>query len=281
MLLEIFTIFLPCWEVIKAQSLRQETIDSIARWEARNKAGGAGTSVDTGSTFASWKKGRSKRATSVKSSSNSSILTMDALEHTLTKNPEPLQSFSALRDFSGENIAFLTRIAKWRTQFYPRIGSGERKSSMQPTEVNVRECFEVALRIYIDFVSSRGAEFQVNLSSTDFKKLENVFEDAARVVYGEEQTPDPATPFETANWRVGSEKTTRPTNGSEDAIMSPAEQGATMDNIRYWGDIPECFDEAVFDNAETSIKYLVLTNTWPKFVKERRSMDSFAAVETV
>lgn len=281
MLLEIFTIFLPCWEVMKAQSLRQETLDSIARWEARNKAGGAGTSVDTGSTLASWKKGRSKRATSVKSDSNSSILTMDALEHTLTKNPEPLQHFSALRDFSGENIAFLTRVASWRNQFYPRAGSGERKSSIQPTEVNIRECFEVALRIYIDFVSSRGAEFQVNLSSTDFKKLENVFEDAARVVYGEETTPDPATPFETANWRIGSEKTARPNNGSEDAIMTPAEQqGATMDNIRYWGEIPESFDEAVFDNAEISIKYLVLTNTWPKFVKERRSMDSLAALES-
>ena len=130
MLLEIFTIFLPCWEVVKAQSLRQETIDSIARWEARNKAGGAGTSVDTGSTLASWKKGRSKRAASVQTS-NSSILTMDALEHTLTKNPEPLQHFSALKDFSGENIAFLTRIAKWRGQFYPFAGSGDRKSSMQ------------------------------------------------------------------------------------------------------------------------------------------------------
>lgn len=280
MLLEIFTIFLPCWEVVKAQTLRQETLDSIARWEARNKAGGAGTSVDTGSSYGSWKKGRSKRAVSVKSDSNASILTMDALEHTLSKNPEPLQHFSALRDFSGENIAFLTRIAKWRTQFYPRIGADQRKSSIQPSEVNIRECFEVALRIYIDFVSSRGAEFQVNLSSTDFKKLEGVFEDAARVVYGEETTPDPATPFETANWRIGSEKTARPTNGSEDAIMSPEQQAITMDNIRYWGDIPETFDEAVFDNAETSIKYLVLTNTWPKFVKERRSLDSLAALES-
>lgn len=277
MLLEIFTIFVPCWEVLKAQSLKQETIDSIARWEARNKAGGAGTSVDTGSTFVSWKKGRSKRAASVQTS-NSSILTMDALEHTLTKNPEPLQHFSALKDFSGENIAFLTRIAKWRAQFYPCAGSGSRKSTMQPTETDVRESFEVALRIYIDFVSSQGAEFQVNLSSTDFKRLESVFEDAARVIYGGERTPDSATPFETPGWRIGSEKTAQP-NGSEDAIMSPTEsQGATIDNIRYWGEIPENFDEAVFDNAETSIKYLVLTNTWPKFVKERRSLDS-ASIE--
>lgn len=272
MLLEIFTIFLPCWEVIKAQSLRQETIDSIARWEARNKAGAAGTSVDTASSYGSWKKSRSKKAASIQTSSGSSILTMDALEHTLSKNPEPLQHFSALKDFSGENIAFLTRVAKWRNQFHPRQ-TGDRKSSMQPAEVNTRECFEAALRIYIDFISSRGAEFQINLSSTDFKKLEAIFEDAARVVYGEETVPDPATPFETGNWRVGSEKS-GPNNGSEDAIMTQSDSEVTMDNIRYWGEIPDTFDEAVFDNSEVHIKYLVLTNTWPKFVKERRSMDS-------
>ena len=41
--------------------------------------------------------------------------------------------------------------------------------------------------------------------------------------------------------------------------------------MQYWGEIPDEFDETVFDDAEKSIKYLVLTNTWPKFVRNRRS----------
>lgn len=279
MLLEIFTIFLPCWEVLKHQNLRQETLESIARWEARNKSGSGG-SLDTDSTTASYKKGRKSKAGSIASSSNGSVLTMDALEHTLVKNPEPLQQFSALKDFSGENIAFLRRVAEWKLKHYP-FQTADRKMSVisekgppsPTTAVDIRASFEDALRIYIDFISSRGAEFQINLSSTDFKKLAGIFEHAARIVYGDERTPDPATPFETDDWRVGP-KVGGSGSGSQEAIATPETQETELESIRYWGEIPDEFNEEAFDNAEISIKYLVLTNTWPKFVKSRRSMDS-------
>ena len=42
------------------------------------------------------------------------------------------------------------------------------------------------------------------------------------------------------------------------------------DRVQYWGDIPDEFDETIFDEAEKEIKYLVLTNTWPKFVRSSR-----------
>ena len=288
MLLEIFTIFLPVWEVLKHQSLRQETLESIARWEARNRggAGANGGSIETGSTYVSWKKARKSKAGSVSSSSNNSVLTMDALEHTLVKNPEPLQQLSALRDFSGENIAFLRRVAEWKLKFYAGKGFERNMSVIEekaggplsPTsQVDVRASFEEGLRIYIDFISSRGAEFQVNLSSPDFKKLAGVFENAARILYGDEHTPDPATPFETADWRAG------PKSSSQTAIAppdTPRSEETVMENIRYWGEIPEEFGENIFDDAEMSIKYLVLTNTWPKYVKARRSFDSADSLES-
>lgn len=277
MLIEIFTIFLPCFEVFKHQSLRHETLESIARWEARNKAGVAGDSFETGSTYTGLKKPRRSKAGSVSTNtSDNSILTMDALEHTLVKNPEPLQQFSALKDFSGENIAFLRRVAEWKTKFYPKGAErsmsviAEKGAPASPTtEVDMRSSFEEALRIYIDFISARGAEFQINLSSPDFKKLAAVFENAARIVYGDDQSPDPATPFETPGWRLNT------MNSNTSGVPESARSDETiMDNIRFWGDIPDEFGETVFDDAEVSIKYLVLTNTWPKFVKSRRSMDS-------
>lgn len=285
MLLEIFTILLPCWEVLKHQSLRAETLESIARWEARNK-GISGGSIDTGgSSYVSWKKPRRNKASSISSSSNNSVLTMDALEHTLVKNPEPLQQFSALKDFSGENIAFLRRVYDWRHRFYAIKGLDRKMSVISekgappsPTvQVDVRAAFEDALRIYIDFISSRGAEFQVNISSSDTKKLAGVFEHAARVVYGDDRSPDPALPFETPDWRIEPKSPT-----SQTAIATPGTPGSeetVLEDIRYWGDIPEEFGEDVFDDAEMSIKYLVLTNTWPKYVKSRRSMDSVDSLE--
>jgi hypothetical protein len=195
------------------------------------------------------------------STTGGSILTMDALEHTLAKNPEPLQEFSALRDFSGENIAFLTRIREWRAQYIVNAHAKDPvkdEKSSETTLTLTRECFESALRIYIDFISSNSAEFQVNLSSQDFKNLQAIFEGAARAVCGECKTPDPATPF-------------------ADVPKPHAELG---ENARYWGEIPEAFNECVFDDSEMSIKYLVLTNTWPKFIKERRSFDNVSNTES-
>ncbi|UNI16783.1 hypothetical protein JDV02_003186 [Purpureocillium takamizusanense] len=258
--LEFFTVFLPCWEVRKQRVLCQETLDSIARWESRQKCApaGAAKSVHSGSTAASSWAGRTK-AVSI-SSSGGSILTMDALEHTLAKNPEPLQHFSALRDFSGENIAFLTRVREWRAT-YLVLGKekteSEKDSTTTATPKLSRECYESALRIYMDFISNNSAEFQVNLSSADFKNLQAVFEPAARAIYGEKGSPDPATPFD-----------------------DTPRHNDTAELIRYWGEIPEGFGDGVFDDAEMSIKYLVLTNTWPKFIKERRSFDASSSVES-
>lgn len=266
MMIEIFTIFIPCWEVRKQQSLCQETLDSIARWESRQKSAHCAKSLtsESSSGMPSWM-GRGKTS-SISSSGNGSILTMDALEHTLAKNPEPLQHFSALRDFSGENIAFLTRIREWRATYLVRVtnkrGSSldrdpsEKETAVLAQEILSRECFESALRIYVDFISSNSAEFQVNLSSQDFKNLQAVFEPAARLIYGENRTPDSATPFD------------------EEPRLNE-----TLDKVRYWGDIPELFSDTVFDDSEMSIKYLVLTNTWPKFIKERRSFEAAGSVE--
>lgn len=35
--MEVFTVFLPCWEVMRHQVLQKETLDAIAQWEEKNK----------------------------------------------------------------------------------------------------------------------------------------------------------------------------------------------------------------------------------------------------
>lgn len=44
-----------------------------------------------------------------------------------------------------------------------------------------------------------------------------------------------------------------------------------MSGTTYQGDIPPSFDANVFEKAYDDIRYLVLTNTWPKYVREWRS----------
>jgi hypothetical protein len=281
MMLEIFTVFFPCWEVMRHQTLRQETLDSIAQWEANNKGNprsarsvATGSTTVAGSAFTAWSKDS-------KASSQESILTMGALEHVLERNPEPLQKFSALRDFSGENIAFLRAVAEWKSSLPPAVRDPERINDGSIREL-VRERFNSALRIYTNFISSRDAEFQVNLSSHDLKKLEAVFEYPARVLFGNTREVDPATPFDMFAGPNNSTLDNASSHGSETGIIMERKRSRDVigDKALYWGEIPDGFDETVFDDSEASIKYLVLTNTWPKFVKDRRlSLDSDVNLE--
>ncbi|KAH6957534.1 hypothetical protein BKA56DRAFT_637838 [Ilyonectria sp. MPI-CAGE-AT-0026] len=258
LMLEIFTIFFPCWEVFRHQTLRQETLDSINNGNLIRVAG---------SSLTVWSKGDS-----IENSVGESILTMEALECVLERNPEPLQKFSALRDFSGENIAFLRAVAEWQSSLPLAVLDPEKIKDDVAQEL-VRERFNSALRIYINFVSSHHAKFQINLSSQDLKRLASVFEPSARILYGEKHEIDPATPFDSFEMTSKVKSSSGSCRGSETGNMTGSinETEAIGDKALYWGDIPDGFDATIFHDAESSIKYLVFTNTWPKFVKDRQS----------
>ncbi|KAG8168556.1 hypothetical protein KVR01_001305 [Diaporthe batatas] len=194
--------------------------------------------------------------------SGESMLSMGALEYVLEHNPDPLRQFSALKDFSGENVAFLTAVAEWRSR-YRATGEGEA----------AREAYNKALHIYVDFISPKDAEFPINISFQDKTGLEAIFEKAARVLYGDRGLANSqATPFAPGSGWPREAQAGRPSHASERPIIgsrtnsnADVELRAMADRIAYWGEIPATFDGTVFDRAETSIKYLVLTNTWPKF----------------
>ncbi|KAJ4011081.1 hypothetical protein NW766_007713 [Fusarium irregulare] len=167
------------------------------------------------------------------------LLTSSAFNYTLNSNPRPLQDFSALNDFSGENIAFLTEVTRWKISL-----------RAEPNERDVRDAYNGALDIYANFISSRDADFPLNLGSADQKFMERMFEAAARETYGQSSV-HPATPFDTTSLE----------SAPASAIEKPC----------YVGRVPAEFGPAVFDSIEQHIKYLVLTNTWPRFVKQMQS----------
>ncbi|KAG6359329.1 hypothetical protein INS49_012850 [Diaporthe citri] len=274
MFLEMFSIFLPCWQVWRHQSLRQDTIDMIAAWESKHNNHGEGSStlgatsvLGKSTSQKTWKTISAMEKASTTESvgtaySGESMLSMGALEYVLEHNPDPLRQFSALKDFSGENVAFLTAVAEWRSR-YRTVGKGEA----------AREAYNKALHIYVDFISSKDAEFPINISFQVKTSLEAMFEKAARVLYGDRGLANsPATPFAPGtDWPRGEAAVARPSHASERPIIGSrsnsnthVELRAMTDRVAYWGEIPADFDATIFDKAETSIKYLVLTNTWPK-----------------
>lgn len=252
----------------------------IAAWESkRSNHGGEGSSTSGATSVLggnqsqkTWKTISAVEKSSTIDSvgtaySGESMLSMGALEYVLEHNPDPLRQFSALKDFSGENVAFLTAVAEWRSR-YRTIGKGEA----------AREAYNKALHIYVDFISPKDAEFPINISFQDKTGLEAIFEKAARVLYGDRGLANSqATPFAPGSDWPREAQAGRPSHASERPIIgsrtnsnADVELRAMTDRVAYWGEIPATFDGTVFDKAETSIKYLVLTNTWPKFVRDRR-----------
>lgn len=266
--MEIFTIFVPCWEVVRQRSLVKKTLNTIAQWEMKNKTSGSESkSLHSSKTAVeSMLTGlKSARASVQTNDSSDSILTMGALEYALERNPTPLQEFSALSDFSGENIAFLTSVTEWKGTL-PKAafdGTGPKSDSVKEL---IRERFNRALRIYVEFISVRDAEFPINISFQDSRKLENIFERPARIMYGERREMGTVTPFD----NFAEPPSPSCSANSEKEIQSGVTGSAIEDRVQFWGEVPEEFDETVFDDAEKSIKYLVLTNTWPKFIRSQR-----------
>ncbi|KAI0380425.1 hypothetical protein F5Y04DRAFT_281809 [Hypomontagnella monticulosa] len=251
MMFEIFTVFVPCWLVIRQIRLSKRAADYNAKWGTTSQTTLRGSSSMEWKTASIVEKGIT--IDFLDKELGDRLFTINALDHVLNDNPGPLQEFSALRDFSGENIAFLTSVASWKLS-WPR----------DSTEDQIRDAFTRALVIYTDFISPRDAEFPINLSSKDLKSLEAIFERPARIVCGEARV-DPATPF-AADRSPGMERgdSDRTADSSNDWIAL----GEVAGRIQYVGEISDAFDSSVFDHAQDHIKYLVLTNTWPKFVTE-------------
>jgi hypothetical protein len=278
--MEVITLGFPIVGIFRSQSLRQETLDAIAEWEKRqdmNSLDGAAAAEESLKSHSVSSDAYSK-TTTLKSdgditinsleSSKSGILTMTALENALRTNAAPLLEFAALKDLR-------------RYWFTPKASTAEHH----------RQQFIAATHIYARFISLEFSEFPINISSREMKHLYNIFDSAAVALYRNSrgslssETSDSATPFDNV----------KPDNASDSQDVPPSPTGSTfgLKNLDSLGranfravsrmtglytdenfadiHVSEMFAEVIFDPAESEIKYLVLTNTWPKFVNAGRA----------
>ncbi|KAJ5937848.1 hypothetical protein N7454_004190 [Penicillium verhagenii] len=260
MMWEILTVFVPIFHVLRLWALNKKTINSTIKYDsismsALNKVPSPSLELKGKSSFKSTSSSKAsstlERGQALEFFNESMVdrmYTMDALEHALSNNSDQLQEFAALSDFSGENIAFLSEVSLWKSYWPESLD-----------EKHFQDAFNQALRIYVNFISTHDAEFPLNISSKPRKYMQSIFEQPARSLFGE-KTVDHSSPFEV------------------DAFVPPQEfEGVQMSYAdRYTGEVPSDFDMALFNELEDEIKYLVLTNTWPKFVEsmQRRSSDT-------
>lgn len=282
------TIFIPCYQVYRHYRLRTITLNAIAKCETSNGSLSYET-IDDEATQVDWSSNRSYiiRTNSDKLSSStlisrlsvvditkkSHLYTIVALEWTLAWSPSQLQEFAALKDFSGENIAFLTQVAKWKKLWSTRnsvmqssfttilLGENGREPILESVR---RKAFNHAMALYCVSVSPDYAEFPINICCQTRQRLDCLFARPAAFVLGSpspRNTIDAAAPF--ASDRVKStamEVEETRDDGVATGILR-------LHGVYYDGDIPTSFTPDCFGEAEDEIKYLVLTNTWPRFVQ--------------
>jgi hypothetical protein len=291
--MEVFAIGFPIVDVIKGYGLRQETLEAIANWEKRQAANGLasdGSLLSPGAFSNASTLKPTSDLTTINSkgsmeSHKSDMLTMTALENALRTNAVPLLTFAALKDFSGENVSFLTHLADWRRHWFLRPVSTMEHRHRQ---------FVAAARIYARFISLEFSEFPINISSKEMKRLYHIFGSAATSLYGDRRgsmlssTSDKATPFDNVlpeevpdsplDCKRSHESGMEPSSSTNLDTLGRANfqsvsrvQVVHIEKALAHIEIPEDFTEMVFDLAESEIKYLVLTNTWPKFVNVGRA----------
>ena len=239
MMAEFVLIFFPLLEVYTSSKDRQTTASAIAEWERKRQNieslhSGSMTQPSVSDTPSS----RSRK---------SDMYSMQALERALESNHGQLLEYAATREFTGENIIFLTRVRDFKEQW---THSSKDKSSLDLTAQ--RQLFDTAANIFTENVCLHTAQFPINIESKIYFDLDAMFGKGLSRP-GTMMSSDDVTPF-------------------ADRGGNPAKATTGTSLIYFEASLstPEDFDDHVFDRAENSVKYMVLTNTWAKYIDQQR-----------
>ncbi|KXT07592.1 hypothetical protein AC578_10215 [Pseudocercospora eumusae] len=288
LVMQIVTIFFPIYEAHESRRQMRTTLCAIQDWEEKVRSHTSHSSSTNTSNHLS------QPSSYGPSTQSKEIFSMASLEKALATNPMPLLHFAATKDFTAENIIFLLRLQEWRQAWT----SAPRDPSTAKITSHARNLlFQLAVHIYMLCVLDTISEFPINIDHAIRKPLDSLFEPAI---------PEPilnkkkrnhisnTNPFDVELISSPSSYTTideevkmkhlarmKPSDENENSNIAVfptsaekpiffvfdeqnlAVTSSPLDSARV---IRTGFDEKVFDAAEASIKDLVLTNTWRKYI---------------
>ena len=242
--MEITTILFPVIEIYKSKRDRKATAAAIADWETSSHEFDSSRSIQS--------KNASENA---HHQSRSSLYNIAAMEKALEKNAPDLLEFAATKQFTGENIVFLTRVRAWKEQW----GRAASVNSPMTLEAKSR-LYEAGKEIFDRNISLHTSQFPINLESKVYQELDSIF--GSRVTSSLTSIITPFADF----WE---KKEIRSSKAGFEEIIRLDERtkpGVSDDTLAT----PYGFDGQVFDRAERSIKYMVFTNTWGRYLESSR-----------
>ncbi|KAI9857598.1 MAG: hypothetical protein M1813_008190 [Trichoglossum hirsutum] len=257
MMMESVSIFFPLMEVYRSKRFRASTEAAIDEWEKRRqRLGTADSSART--IFTSH--------TSSTTRKKPDMYSMQALEKCLATDPTELLRFAAMKEFTGENIVFLTQVRDWKVGWL-RLA---KKGNLTPEARS--QLFNEGADIFAQTVSLQTSPFPVNLESKAYFDLEAMF--GRRLGTSSSNDSDIITPF--ANHLASDSQSF--TNMSQHTQQNKSNSQEYIVPLPAWEQpIPENFNEHVFDSAEKSVRYMVFTNTWAKYCDSRETLSIVSA----
>lgn len=244
-MMEFVTIFFTLLEVYRSSRERRAISAAIADWERRTHG------FDSIQSSLLQHPSKSESDSERSQSNKADLCNMQALERALESNPRDLLEFAATKQFTGENIVFLTRVRAWKER-WNRVTSAKTLISFESKS----KLYEAGKDLFDRNISLHTAQFPINLESKIYRSLEAIF--GSNLPCEARSIITPFTEFLTA-------KRESKAAGFEDITLS-----AAVDNSKASADkvlaLPYGFDGDVFDLAERSIKYMVLTNTWARYL---------------
>ncbi|KAF2803407.1 uncharacterized protein BDZ99DRAFT_468355 [Mytilinidion resinicola] len=300
------TLFFPIYAAWRARCELLATLAALKAWdEKRSRNSTSGSSNDNSSctlttTDDVWHKSHFHNKSSFKSVSTATVAprtpvsrelqTMAALTKALELNPAPLLHFAATADFTAENVVFLIQVRDFKLAWTKATSTPASATSTN----SMPRLFAAALSIYRSSIDPATSEFPINISSAVAAALRAVFGEF--VPYRDESIVDSfkdkdarahdqsafsaqsrmramggrkGPPLFAASAATFEMDVTESVGDEERGILGfePAPCVRPTWSLETGGAV-EGFGVGVFDEAEASIRYLVLTNTWQKFVRE-------------
>lgn len=275
MMMELVTLIFPILQIFKHRKAARETQAILAEFDAKKLHSEPSTTESLATRSTGSKRGK--------------MFSMESLDECLTTNCDGLQVYASCMELNGENIIFLTKVQgfqrKWDMDFSKIRDSSRARMGM----------FRAALSIYVTLVHSDTASYPINIESPIYAKLESIFGTATKLVASRRSSESPSTPISSVTpWDepqseplVESSMLESPeTYPMRNMSLSTPPARRSIDNDSreliislddYPQDalagfkIPAEFGEHVFDAAFKSIKYMVWSETWQRYMNWKRS----------
>ena len=229
------------------------------------------------------------------------MYSMESLDQCLTNNSKGLQTYASCMELNGENIVFLTRVLSFQKTCTAAFQSSCRVSA--DFHRARKAMFRIGLGIFLSLVHVRTANYPINIESVIYARLDSIFGYAAELVASKRRSRrasiSTATSSDITPWdeptaepddrgngsfpmhAIGGNATLRPPqpalrrrisdNDSREHIVQATgssnddDDPASLNSLNEIR-IPADFDEKVFDAAFKSVRYMVWTETWQRYM---------------